>query len=180
MGGYYQQNQQVRRDQYNAEGDINYYRVRGYNQQGQQVTGPQYNAEGNQYLGDYYQHQSNVYDDHRRYGQDIRYYESNAREPASFSAMGSCAKILLSLVGIVFFFSGFALGVYGIGASFGGLPTLQLLQGVPPIVLGIVGVVLFLVSLAISMYVWIAYPEFRNQANYNNYNRYNSFNNYNG
>lgn len=52
MGDYNQHNQQVRRDQYNTEGNINQYRVRGYNQQGQH----QYNAENNinQYQGDYH------------------------------------------------------------------------------------------------------------------------------
>jgi len=73
MGNYNQQNQQVRRDQYNAEGNINQHQVRGYNQQGQQVQGPQYNAERdiNQHWDNHYQHQGNVYDDHRRYTKNV-------------------------------------------------------------------------------------------------------------
>jgi Kef-type K+ transport system membrane component KefB len=76
-------------------------------------------------------------------------------------AMRTCAVILLLILMIVLFFGGFALGVYGFGSSFGAFQAPQVLQGVPQIAMGVVGVILFLASIGVSVYIWMEYPEMR-------------------
>ncbi len=83
--------------------------------------------------------------------------------------MRTCALILLSILFAVLFFSGFALGIYGFASTFGLFPAPQVLQGVPQIAIGIVGVILFLASIGVSAYIWMEYPEMRSY--YNSYDR---------
>ena len=113
-----------------------------YNQQGQWVGGNQLNAERdiNQYIHQHYEE----------------------KEPRSLSAVEIFAVILLSLVGIVFFFGGFALGIYGFGSSFGVFETVEVLQGVPRTILGVIGVVLLLTGFGIFTYLSIQYPQLNN------------------
>lgn len=72
--------------------------------------------------------------------------------------MRTCAVIFLSILFVVLFIGGFALGIYGFGSSFGVLPAPQF---IPPIAIGVVGVILFLASIGVSGYIWMQFPEMR-------------------
>ena len=91
--------------------------------------------------------------------------------------MKTFTVILLTLLSILLFFGSPALAAYGFASNsgaFGEVP--PVLPGVPQMVLGIVGVILFLVSLGIAMYLWMEYPELRNYSSRNYGNTYNSRN----
>jgi hypothetical protein len=87
-------------------------------------------------------------------------YRLLRKEPA----MRTFAVICLSIVFVVLFIGGFALGIYGFGSTFGAFPAPQF---IPPI--GVVGVILFLASIGVSGYIWMKFPEMR--SHYYTYDR---------
>ncbi|SRR5260370_18832838 len=103
------------------------------NQQKQQVEGSQYNA-----------------------GQIYFNHQPSEREPKSPSTGEIFAIILLTILALVLLFGGGALGLYG----FGWFGTVGILQGIPRITLGIIGIIMFLIGFSTYGYLGIKYPEY--------------------
>lgn len=102
MSDYQQQNQRVRRDQFNAEGDINLHRG-GYQQQRQHVGRDQHNVEGNYY--DQRRFEKNVGRD--KAGRDINnnYFSTNTSGYATGAKHVARAWVTTTIL-VLFFLSG--------------------------------------------------------------------------
>ena len=75
--------------------------------------------------------------------------------------MRTLAVILLTILFVVLFFGGAILGFFGFGISAGAFQAPPSLLGIPPIAIGVVGVVLFLASIGVTAYLWMEFPEVR-------------------
>lgn len=111
MGDYQQQNQRVRRDQYNADGNINLHHG-GFQQQGQNVGRDQQNVEGNFYDQRRYNNQYR-YNDQRRFeehigrdkaGRDINnaYYTANNSDGGRGAKHYSRAWVINTILVLLF------------------------------------------------------------------------------
>ncbi len=106
MGDYQQQNQRVRRNQLNTEGDINLHRG-GYQQQGQRVGRDQHNVEG-----DY--HDQRRFEEHigrDKAGRDINhnYFSTNTSGYATGAKHAARAWVTTTVL-VLLFFSGLVSG----------------------------------------------------------------------